>query len=74
MIDWIYNNRQEFCRYAFGIALLVFSMSACNEFKRYFDVADDSPIEEAIEDYIESETGIDFDQTPCTTYTKNLKK
>ena len=64
MINWIYNNRQEFCKWAFGLIILVFSITACKGLNNYFGLKDDNIVEQAAEMFIEEEIGISVDLTP----------
>lgn len=46
----------------FIVAIAV--LCGCSSLNRYFGLEDDNPIEEAIEELIRYETGIDIDLTP----------
>lgn len=46
------------------IAMLVYMLGSCSSVNTMFDLPDDNPMEESVEEFIYDGTGLDIDWTP----------
>lgn len=53
-----------------GLIMIAVSFSACERFYERLDIKPDNPIEEAAEEVIKDQTGVDLDLSPETPESK----
>lgn len=46
------------------LLMMLLFFNSCSDFNKEVGIKDDNPLEEALEDLIKNETGLDFDFTP----------
>lgn len=63
-VEWLFQNRNDLIKGGMFVVLMTMAIYGCSDFNRRFNMKNDNPIEQKIEEVIKEETGVELDLTP----------